>query len=67
MDVLEIIAARDLKVGRSGQLMKVCDKLRPMSFLDLGPRSSKFRNERLFLSVTSQPMNVKVFEAFVHR
>ena len=39
MGILETIAALDLKVGRSRQLMKVCNLLRSRSFLDLGPMS----------------------------
>ena len=42
MDILETVAAWDLKVARCRQLMepmKVCNLLRPRSFLDLDPRS----------------------------
>ena len=41
VDFSETIVACDLKVGRCRQLidfMKVCEYLRSMSFLDLGPR-----------------------------
>ena len=42
VDFSETIAASDLKVGASRHLiefMKVCEYLRSISFLDLGPRS----------------------------
>ena len=45
MNFSETIAASDLKIGRSRQLiesMKVCGY--SMSFLDLGPRSFTFKN-----------------------
>ena len=47
VDVSETIAASDLKVSRSSHLieyMKVGAYLRSRSFLDLGPRSSKYKN-----------------------
>ena len=47
MDILETIAAWDLKVARCRQLMEsmnVCNQLRSRSFLDLDPRSLKYQN-----------------------
>ena len=47
VDFSETIAASDLKVSRSSHLieyMKVCEYLRSMSFLDLGPRKCTFGN-----------------------
>ena len=47
MDILETIAAVDLKVARCRQLMEsmeVCNLLWSSSFLDLDPRSFKYQN-----------------------
>ena len=47
VDFSEAIAACDLKIGRFRQLiqlMKVCELLRSMTFLDLGPRSCTYEN-----------------------
>ena len=47
VDFSETIADCDLKVGRCRQLielMKYCEYLRSMSFLDLGPRSFTCEN-----------------------
>ena len=47
VDFSETIAASVLKVGRSRHLikfMKVCEYLRSMSFLDLGPRLCRYKN-----------------------
>ena len=46
VDFSETIAASDLKVSRSSHLieyMKVCEYKRPRSFLDIGPRSCKYK------------------------
>ena len=48
--------------------MKVCDYLRSMSFLDLGPRSLKYRNQRLVFHSYLSAYECKILlEAFVHR
>ena len=47
MDISETIAASDLKIGRSRQLiefMKVCEYSRSRSFFDLDPRSFTYEN-----------------------
>ena len=51
VDFSETIAASDLKVSRSRHLieyMTVCEYLRSMSFLDLGPRSCTYNIQTRF-------------------
>ena len=48
--------------------MKVCDYLRSMSFLDVGPRSLNYRNQRLVFHSYLSAYECKILlEAFVHR
>ena len=59
VDFSETIAASDLKVGRSRQLieyMKVCEYSRSRSLLDLGPRSCTYKNSNQIFSETSVPI-----------
>ena len=54
----ETIAACDIEVGRCRQLtelMKTCENLRSMSFLDLGPGSFTYENLNLLFSETTGP------------
>ena len=58
VDFSETIEACDLKVGRYRQLidlMKVCEYLRSMSLLDLGPRSCTYKNSNWIFSETTVP------------
>ena len=56
MDFSETIAASDLKVSRSSQLieyMKECEYIRSRSFVDLCPMSCAYKNSnRIFLETT---------------
>ena len=55
----EAIAASDLKVSRSGHLiknMKICKYIRSRSFLDLGPRSCTYKNSNWIFSETTVPI-----------
>ena len=59
VDFSETIAASDLKIGRSRHLnecMKVYEFLRSRSFLDLGPRSCKYKNSMRIFSETTVPI-----------
>ena len=52
----ETIAASDLKVSRCRHIiefMKVFECLRSRSFLDLGPRSCKYKNSNQIFSETT--------------
>ena len=56
VDFSESISASDLKVRRSRHLieyMKICEYLRSMSFLDLGPRSCTYKNSNWIFSETT--------------
>ena len=56
MDFSETIAASDLKVGRSRNLidfMKVSEYCRSRSFLDLGSRLCTYKNEKQIFSETT--------------
>ena len=58
----ESVAAFDLKVGRCRQLielMKNCEYLRSMTFLDLGLRLSTYQNENLIFSETTGPFSTR--------
>ena len=62
VDFSETIEACDLKVGRYRQLIefiKVCEYLRSMSFLDLGPRSCTYKNSIKVFSETTVPFCTK--------
>ena len=59
LDFSETIAASDLKNSRSRQLiefMKICECLRSMLFLDLGPRSCTYKNLNWIFSETTVPI-----------
>ena len=64
----ETIAASDLKVSRSSDLieyMKVCEYLRSRSFLDLGPRLCTYKKFKLdFLRNYVADLNKKFYESF---
>ena len=68
VDFSETIAACDLKVGRSRQLiefMKVCDYLRSRSFLHLGPWSCTYKiSNRIFSETTVPFQNQTLYESF---
>ena len=58
MNFSETVEACDLKVGRCRQLiefMKVCEYLRSLSFLDLGPRLCTYKNSNRIFSETTVP------------
>ena len=64
VDFSETIAASDLKVSRSRHLieyMKVCEKRRSRSFLDLGPRSCTYKNSNWIFSETTVPIGTNFF------
>ena len=59
VDFSKTVAASDMKVGRSRHLikyMKVCEYLRSRSFLDLGPRSSTYKNSNRIFPETTVPI-----------
>ena len=63
MDFLKTVAARDLKSGRCKQLieyMKVCDKFRSRSSLDLGQSVVHTHISKIF-SETAWPIKVKFY------
>ena len=59
VDFSETFAAGDLKVGRSRHLnefIKVSEKSRSRSFLDLGPRSCTYKNSNVIFSEATLPI-----------
>ena len=56
MDCYETIAACDLNLI---DLMKMCEYLRSMPFLDLGPMTFTYENLNLFFSETTGPFSTK--------
>ena len=59
VDCSETIAASDLKVSRSRQLivyMKICEYRSSRSYLDLGPRSCTYKNLNWIFSETTVPI-----------
>ena len=62
VDFSETVAVCDLKFSRYRQLielMKICEYLRSMPFLDLGPRSFTYENKNLLFSETNEPFSTK--------
>ena len=62
VDFSETIAVSDLKIGRSRHLnecMKVYEYCRSRSFLDLGPRSCKYKNSNPIFSDITVPIRTK--------
>ena len=64
MDFSETIAASDLKIDRSRQLiesLKVREYSRSVSCLDLGQRSFTYENQSLLFSETTGPILINFF------
>ena len=64
MDFFKTIAARGLKSGRCKQLMewmKVCDKYRSRSSLDLGQSVVHTHFSKIFFSETAWPIKAKFY------
>ena len=65
MDFSKTIAACDLNIGRCRQLidlMKVYEYSR--SYLDLGPMSVIYENQKMLFSETTGPFNQILYESF---